>query len=187
MYCIYVQYIQLITISCYLAWSPHDSATVTRLHRSARLLKQQSSITVYRLPSKENKLPFSVSIFSKQTEVCRFCFPFATNKQKLLFSVSSFSWRHGYIETLRHGDMETLWHGDMVTWWHGGIETWRHQRENRKQKPRWFAWIHLLFANCATGSSRSSVCWQRNKVIRCKRNKRTKSTCPSMPVCLSYI
>jgi hypothetical protein len=32
-------------------------------HRWARLLKQQSSITVYRLPTKENKLPF-VSICS---------------------------------------------------------------------------------------------------------------------------
>jgi hypothetical protein len=32
------------------------------------------SITVYLLPTKENKLPFSVSVCSKQTEVC--CFHF---------------------------------------------------------------------------------------------------------------
>jgi hypothetical protein len=32
---------------------------------------------------------FSVSVFSKQTEVCHFRFPFAKNKRKLPFSVSS--------------------------------------------------------------------------------------------------
>ncbi len=32
--------------------------------RWARLLKQQTSITVYRLPTKENKLPFSVFVSS---------------------------------------------------------------------------------------------------------------------------
>jgi hypothetical protein len=40
--------------------------------RWASLLKQQSSITGYHLPTKENKLPFSVSVFCKQTEVFRF-------------------------------------------------------------------------------------------------------------------
>jgi hypothetical protein len=37
--------------------------------------EQQPSITVYRMPTKGNKLPFSIS----QTEVaifCKFCFPF---------------------------------------------------------------------------------------------------------------
>jgi hypothetical protein len=29
---------------------------------------------VYRLPTKKNKLPFSISVCSKQTEVCRFRF-----------------------------------------------------------------------------------------------------------------
>jgi hypothetical protein len=32
--------------------------------------------------TKENELPFSVSVCSKQTEVCHFRFPFAENKQK---------------------------------------------------------------------------------------------------------
>jgi hypothetical protein len=41
------------------------------------LWKQQSSITVYRLATKENKLLFSVS--RKQTAVCRFCFPHIYN------------------------------------------------------------------------------------------------------------
>jgi hypothetical protein len=40
----------------------------------ARLLKQQKSMTVYCLLTKENRLPFSVSVCSKQTEVCRFRF-----------------------------------------------------------------------------------------------------------------
>jgi hypothetical protein len=34
---------------------------VTNKHTWAHLLKQQTSITVYRLPTKENKIPFSVS------------------------------------------------------------------------------------------------------------------------------
>jgi hypothetical protein len=36
-----------------------------------------------------NKLPLSVSVFRKQTEVCHFRFPFADNKEKLPFSISS--------------------------------------------------------------------------------------------------
>ncbi len=47
------------------------------------MLKQQSSITAHRLPTKENELSFSVSVSSKQTKVFRFCFPFAENKQEL--------------------------------------------------------------------------------------------------------
>jgi hypothetical protein len=45
----------------------------------------------YRLsyPIKKNKLPFPDSVSSKQMEVCRFRFPFAANKRKLPFSVSS--------------------------------------------------------------------------------------------------
>jgi hypothetical protein len=41
-------------------------------YRCVCLLKQRSSITIYRLPTKVNKLPFSVSVLRKQTEVCRF-------------------------------------------------------------------------------------------------------------------
>jgi hypothetical protein len=44
--------------------------------------------TVYRLPTKENKLPLSPSVCRKQMEVCRFPSAFATNKQKLPFSIS---------------------------------------------------------------------------------------------------
>ncbi len=45
--------------------------------RWARLLKQKKSFTVYRLPSKENKRPSSVSVCSKQMEVCSLRIPFA--------------------------------------------------------------------------------------------------------------
>ncbi len=54
-------------------------------HRWAHLLKQQSSFAVYRLPTKENKLPFSVYVDSKQMKVCCFCFPFVVNKGNFLF------------------------------------------------------------------------------------------------------
>jgi hypothetical protein len=73
--------------------------------------------TIYNLLIKENKLPFSVSICRKQTEVCRFHFLFAANKRKLPFSVSSF------IHLRNSGNMET---GE--TWKHGDldIEAWKH-------------------------------------------------------------
>jgi hypothetical protein len=101
-------------------------------------LKQQLSITVYRL------LPRKINF--------RFTFPFAANKRK--FSVSVFrlqetngsclfpvlefrkhgdmnTWRHGYegmeMKTWRHGDMETRGQGDMETRGHGDMETWRHE------------------------------------------------------------
>jgi hypothetical protein len=50
-----------------------------------------TAIVDYRflLPTKENKLPFSAYVCSKQTEVCRFRLPFEANKRKLQFSVGS--------------------------------------------------------------------------------------------------
>jgi hypothetical protein len=48
-----------------------------------RLLKQQSSIIVDHLPTKEKKLPFSVSVCSNQTEVCRFRFPFVAKQTEV--------------------------------------------------------------------------------------------------------
>jgi hypothetical protein len=55
----------------------------------SRLLTQQTLITVYRLPTKEEKLPFPDC--RKQTVVCLFCFPFASNKRKLPLLLVSFS------------------------------------------------------------------------------------------------
>jgi hypothetical protein len=105
----------------------------------------------------------SVSVCSKQTEVCHFHFPFAANKQK--FSVNSVSrlrnpgnmeiWRHGDgdretwihryggMETGKHGEMETwrhrtwrhmLRHRDMETWRHGVIETWTWKHGDIKRE-----------------------------------------------------
>jgi hypothetical protein len=89
-------------------------------HRWARLLKQKSSITVYSLPTKENKLPFSVS--SKQTEVCHFrfqqtngCLPFlfpSTNGSPFLFFICSkltevalyCEFRFPFAKFWKHGD-----------------------------------------------------------------------------------
>ncbi len=45
-------------------------ACTNYMHRWAHLLSQQMSITIYLLPTKENKLP--VSVCSKQTEVAVF-------------------------------------------------------------------------------------------------------------------
>ncbi len=85
---------------------------------------------------KEKKLLFSVSVCSKQTEVCRV----QKTKRKLPFSVCSVSdrenmetWRrrHGdmEMETWKHGDidMETWKQGEMEKWKNGEIEIWRHK------------------------------------------------------------
>jgi hypothetical protein len=85
------------------------------------------------LMTKENKLLFSVSVSSKQTEVCSFRFPFAANKQKLLFSVSPlFHLRHSRnieTRTWRHGDMELetdMRYGNI----HRDMETWKHEHKD---------------------------------------------------------
>jgi hypothetical protein len=72
-------------------------------------------MTVYRLPTKKNKLPFFVSVCCKQTEVCHFRF-LAANKQKLPLSFLPF-----------HEIPELLYFGDIETWKHGEMETWRHR------------------------------------------------------------
>jgi hypothetical protein len=48
--------------------APHR--TGRNYHRWTRLLKQQSSITAYRLPTKENKFPFSVSVLQETNGSC---------------------------------------------------------------------------------------------------------------------
>jgi hypothetical protein len=91
----------------------------------------QSLITDYRFPTKDNKRPFSVSVSSKQTEVCRCRVPFAENKRRLPFFISSV-FRFRNYGMLRHGGMEmdTWRHGimEMETWKHGGtdMENWKH-------------------------------------------------------------
>jgi hypothetical protein len=48
------------------------------------VLKQQLLITVYRLPTLENKLSFSVPVCSKKQKFAVSFFPFAAYKRKLL-------------------------------------------------------------------------------------------------------
>jgi hypothetical protein len=95
----------------------------------------ETSIVDYHLSfagTKENKLLFSVSVCSKQTEVCHFRFPFAENKQKLPFSVSSAVC--GIPETRRHGgrDIEAWRYGNgvMETWRNGDMGTVRYEGSN---------------------------------------------------------
>jgi hypothetical protein len=90
------------------------------------LLKQKSSIAVYRLLTKKDKLSFSVSVFSKQTEVVVFRLRNSRNMEMEMWRIMTWRWRHGDTETWRHGDMETWRHGDMETWRHEDLETWRH-------------------------------------------------------------
>ncbi len=150
-------------------------------HRWARLLKQQSSIiVVYRLPTKENKLPFlfyvSVLCFCLKQTSGSFPFPFFVCSKWTEVAIFSFFLflfeeflKHGDKETKRHGDggME---HGDIDTR-HGNMEKWSHrdmdmetwtwilknQTEYGKRKPRLFSLIHLPFAHRANGSL-SFVC-----------------------------
>ncbi len=58
-----------------------------------------------RLLTKENKLLFSVYVRNEQIEDCRFRFPFAANKQKLPFFISSIF--RIYIHTV-HTEKETI-------------------------------------------------------------------------------
>jgi hypothetical protein len=96
------------------------------------IAETQSSIPIFCLLIKENKCSFYVSVCSKQTEVFRFHFPFAENKQKLLFSICGipemWTWRHG------DGDMEAWRHRDMETWRHRNIKNMDMETPNRKRK-----------------------------------------------------
>jgi hypothetical protein len=100
----------------------------------------KTAIIEHHLPTKENKLPFSVSVYSKQMKVCHFPnagLPFSkcSRQMEVAVSISSVfpnsgtkeTWRHSdvEIETWKHGDMETWKHGDIETWRPGNMETWR--------------------------------------------------------------
>jgi hypothetical protein len=101
-----------------------STCSVSSIHRWARLLKQPSSITVFRLPTKEYKLLFSVSVCSEQTEFAVSVFRWQKTNGSCRFLLVPFSvcgipetWRHGDMETLKHRDidMETSKYGDMET------------------------------------------------------------------------
>jgi hypothetical protein len=98
------------------------------------LVETPSSITIYRFPIKENKLPFP--------------FPSAANKWK--FTVTVF-----YLP--RHGDMEIRKHGEMEMWRRRDLEIWTWKHQNGKPMPRQFFLILLPFAHRENGSL-SFVC-----------------------------
>jgi hypothetical protein len=133
------------------------------MHRWECFLKQQSSITIYHLPIKENKLPFSISVCSKQTEVCCFHFPFASNQFCFQFCGILETWRHGdenmetwrhRHETWRHGDMDMdmdmeRWRrAGMEAWRHGGMEAWGHGGiEERRHVDMCLSFVIFLFVD----------------------------------------
>ncbi len=127
------------------------------MHRWVRFLTQQTSITVYHLPTKETKLLFSVC--SKQTEVCHFCFPFALNIKH---------YKHTYIYKGIYINIYTniyLLPFQMVKW-----------------KPRRFSLTHLRFAHRANGNL-PFVHFPTTKKWKLTVCKWTKRTCPSMIKC----
>jgi hypothetical protein len=95
-------------------------------------------------PIKENKLPFSISICSKQTEVCRF--PFLICSKQI--EVAVFHYFHFLFALFRkHGDidMESWWsYEDMETWRHvdRDMETWRHRHSDMETWRNKETWRH---------------------------------------------
>jgi hypothetical protein len=98
-------------------------------HRCARMLKQQSSITIYYLPTKKKNFPFP---FLFSANKWKFAFAFSVGCKQT--EVDDFYWfRFLFVEFQKNGD------GDMET-------------SNGKRKPRQFSLICLPFAHCANGS-----------------------------------
>ncbi len=140
------------------------------MHRWAHLLKQQSSITIYRLLTKENKLPFSAN----KRKFAVFVFHLQQTNWSCFFPLVSFP----FVVFQKHGD------GHMEKWRHGEMESWRQEdmeMENRKLKPRWFSLIHLPFTHHTTRSL-FSVHLLMKKLTVYKRTKQTTLTCLSMAI-----
>jgi hypothetical protein len=87
------------------------------------LLKQQTSFTVYRLPTEENNRKFSISISSEQVEV-------AVSVFCLHKTNSSYSFPSAKFQKRRDMDKKTRRHGDAEMQGHGDAETRRHQMEH---------------------------------------------------------
>ncbi len=127
------------------------------------ILKQQSSITGYRLPSKVNKLPISISICSKKRKFAVFNFGFQQTNGSCRFPVVLFS----FTEFRKHRDMDM----EIWTWRHGIFKNLTENRSSGDSPSSIYRWLSL-----STG-------WRRNKrkLSICKRTKQTKRrTCPSM-------
>jgi hypothetical protein len=101
-------------------------------HGWSRFLTQQTSITFYRLPAKENKLPFYVYRLQKADRSLPFPFFIPANKWKLPCSI----YEYIYIYMYRYLYTYIL----------------PFQTVNEKQKAMLFSLIHLPFAHCANGN-----------------------------------
>jgi hypothetical protein len=99
---------------------------INRNHRWARLRKQQTSITVYRLLTKENKLPFPLSIFSKNMLKWKHIFTYIYIYMYIYMYIYIYPYIYIYMLLF--------------------------QTENGRRKPRLFSLIRLSFAHHADGS-----------------------------------
>jgi hypothetical protein len=125
---------------------------VHNAHRSAHLLQQQTSITVYRLTTKENKLSF--------------CFLFAENKWKTTVSVFRI---YIYMDKYWNGSIYSIYiyisislfvyiqYMLCICIWICiciSINTYMlpFQTVNKKIEAQWFSLIRLPFAHRADGS-----------------------------------
>jgi hypothetical protein len=81
------------------------------------------------LQIKENKLPFSVSVFSNKWKFAIIIFRFQQTDGSCYFPLVPFSicgFQKRGDGDIENEDMETWGHGDKGTWIHRDKETWRH-------------------------------------------------------------
>ncbi len=122
--------------------------------------------------SSKTNFRFPISIYRKQTEVCRFRFPLA-----LFFRIYIF------IETTAYIDIHISIYIYIFISLFLYIYMLPFQTENRKRKPRRFSLILLPFAHRANGSlSFFFLTKKQTEVSVSKRTKRKKRTCPSMHI-----
>ncbi len=90
------------------------------------MLKQQTSITVYRWSAKETNVlfPFTFTADKWKFAISEFCLQKKNGSYRfplVPFQLTEFR-THGEMDI----DMETWRHRDLETWRHGDMETWRH-------------------------------------------------------------
>jgi hypothetical protein len=135
--------------------------------------------SVYRLPTKGKKLMFSVSVWSKQTEVCHFCFHFLRTNKSYYFLLVQFS---GNICICAAVSVHThIWKTVL------SIQYIYHRYIccyfKLKTEARVVSIICLPFNQCPSEVCHLSVCWRRNKWkwSVCKQTKWTERIHLSMP------
>ncbi len=131
--------------------------------------QQQTSITVYCLPTKETKLQFSVSVCSKQTEV--FLFHLQQTNESFPFSFSVCCKQTEFAVCLLQMESKLYIHIYMY------MLSFYEKIDRKIRRPGNFllSVYHLLILQTV-------ICRLRNKrkLPVSKRTKRNKQTCPSM-------